>query len=220
METDFKREIVKEILALSGSRAPYNIFYDWVECMALAIANSTTYRHDEIWQRRENQYLNIINSYDDKGESFIKMYGFLTLAFEDYMGDILGEIYMESGCNNKNTGQFFTPYHVSKTMAELSITKKDLTKPINLYEPSCGAGSAIIATAEVLKEKDINYQKSMNVVAQDLDWKAVYMTYIQLSMLGIKATVVQGDTLAEPFTGSGYPPERVFYTPMKIWRIC
>lgn len=71
----------------------------------------------------------------------------------------------------------------------------------------------IIAAVRVLKERGVNPQRCMKVVAQDLDWKGVYMTYLQLSILGIKATVVQGDTLTEPYTGKGYPPERVLRTP-------
>ena len=66
-----------------------------------------------------------------------------------------------------------------------------------------------------MKEKGINYQRKMDVVAQDLDWKGVYMCYLQLSLLGIKATVVQGDTLAEPYS-KGYPPDRVLHTPAKM----
>ena len=73
----------------------------------------------------------------------------------------------------------------------------------------------IIATAAALKEKGINYQKNMEVAAQDLDWKGVYMCYLQLSLLGIRAVCVQGDTLAEPYISS-YPSDRVLYTPAKM----
>ena len=73
----------------------------------------------------------------------------------------------------------------------------------------------IIAEARVLKDRGINPQRCMEVIAQDLDWKGVYMTYVQLSLLGIKATVVQGDTLCEPFDERKYNPERVLYTPAR-----
>lgn len=71
----------------------------------------------------------------------------------------------------------------------------------------------IIAVAKILLQRGVNPQRCMRVVAQDLDWKGVYMTYVQLSLLGIKATVVQGDTLIEPFDSRRYPKERVMYTP-------
>lgn len=70
----------------------------------------------------------------------------------------------------------------------------------------------IIATASALKKNGFDWQRKMEVVAQDLDWKGVYMCYLQLSLLGIRAICVQGDTLSEPYTGRGYLPERVLYT--------
>ena len=75
----------------------------------------------------------------------------------------------------------------------------------------------IIAAARALKEQGENYQRKMRVVAQDLDWKAVYMCYVQLSLLGVNAVVVQGNTLAEPWTPySDTPSERVWYTPARM----
>ena len=65
-----------------------------------------------------------------------------------------------------------------------------------MHEPSTGGGGIIIAAAKVLKDRGLNYQKCLKVVAQDLDWKGVYMTYVQLSLLGIEATVIQGDSLS------------------------
>ncbi len=38
------------------------------------------------------------------------------------------------------------------------------------------------------------------------------MTYIQLSLLGVRAIVVQGDTLVDPYR-KGYDECRVFRTP-------
>ena len=73
----------------------------------------------------------------------------------------------------------------------------------------------IIAAAAVMKDRGISYQDVLEVVAQDLDWKAVYMCYVQLSLLGINATVVQGSTLKEPYV-QGYPEERIFRTPKKV----
>lgn len=56
------------------------------------------------------------------------------------------------------------------------------------------------------------YQKRLKVIAQDLDWLGVYMTYVQCSIIGIDAIVVQGDTLKEPYI-EGYPFKRILRTP-------
>ena len=211
---DHEAEIVKIINKLSGSRSPYDVLYDWVKCTALSISNTSDFFHGKIWKQREEEYLRTIRPYKKDACRFSEMTGLLSLALDDDMSDMLGKIYMAAGCGNKNTGQFFTPFHLSKMVAELTVPD-DISpeNPLIINEPSAGGGGMIIAVAKALKEKGVNFQRSMKVVAQDLDWKGVYMTYIQLSLLGIKATVVQGDTLCEPFDSKNYPKERILYTP-------
>lgn len=212
-----KREIVKIIKSMSGRYSAYDIFSDWVAMCALSVQNSMYLIHNGLWQQREQQYFDIARKYNvEEGTQLVRMFELLACALEEQMSDVLGEIYMESGCGNKNTGQFFTPYHLSVATAQLGIPS-DISeeKPFLMNEPSAGGGGMIIAAAQVLRDRGLNYQRCMNVIAQDLDWKGVYMTYVQLSLLGIKATVVQGNTLSEPYV-KGYPAERVFYTPAKM----
>lgn len=211
---DYEKEIVKKINSLSGSRSPYEVFCDWIKCTALGISNFTDIFHNSVWQQREEEYLKTIKPYGKDAQEFVTMSGLLTFALEENITDVLGKVYMDSGCGNKNTGQFFTPFHVSEAVAQMSLPKDTSPEnPITLNEPSCGGGGMIIAAAKILKDRGVNPQTSMRVVAQDLDWKGVYMTYIQLSLLGIDATVVQGNTLSEPYRKDQYPPERVFRTP-------
>ena len=89
---------------------------------------------------------------------------------------------------------------------------------VKVHEPTCGSGSMIIAIAKEIKRKGKNYQEKMQVIAQDLDWNNVYMTYIQLSLLNIKATIVQGDTLEEPFSKIK-DNTKIFKTPAQCLRI-
>ena len=137
-------------------------------------------------------------------------------ALEEEMTDVLGEVYMATDLGSKSTGQFFTPFHLSELCAKMALPhwEKEYSEhgTISLNEPSCGGGGMIIAAAKVMRDAGINPQRALNVVAQDLDWKGVYMTYLQLSLLGIRAKVVQGDTLADPYR-AGYPPERILRTP-------
>ena len=209
-----KREIIKMLNSMSGSRSTYDVFSDWVKLMALSIQNSCQIFHDAIWNAREGEYLKTITPYGTDGMKFVEMAGMLAETMETEMSDFLGEIYMESGCGNKNTGQFFTPFHLSYACARLSLCGKDHSKPIAINEPSCGGGGMIIAAAKTLKDCGVNYQCSMKVVAQDLDWKAVYMCYVQLSLLGINAIVIQGNTLTE--TWNSRPKECIFRTPKNM----
>lgn len=210
-----KDKIISMLQQISGTYSPYDIFVDWVTCMALSIQNTCYILHDEIWKQREKQYLDIIDKYDEKErDTLTQMCALLTDSLEEDMQDVLGYIYMQAGCGNKNTGQFFTPFHISIATASLAVPKNiSEMNPLTLYEPSVGGGGMIIASAKVLFERKINYQKAMKVVAQDLDWKSVYMTYVQTSLLGINAIVIQGNTLQEPYIPGEYLNERTFRTP-------
>lgn len=73
----------------------------------------------------------------------------------------------------------------------------------------------IIAIAQSLADRGVNYQRKMHATAQDIEWRAVHMCYVQLSLLGISATCVQGDTLNDPYR-KGYETRRVMYTPEKM----
>ena len=209
---NYTKEIIERINKLSGSRSPYEVFCDWIKCSAISIQNACQI-HNDLWKKREEQYMQTIRPYGEHGLEFGDMLGFLTMALENDISDILGQVYMEAELGNKSTGQFFSPFHISRMCAELSLRDQDGSQKITLNEPSCGAGGMIIATAAVLKDRNVNYQLCLDVIAQDLDWKAVYMCYVQLSLLGIRAVAVQGDTLSAPYIPRKTNPECIFYTP-------
>ena len=214
-----KKEIVSKIQKMSGKYSPDMIFADWVMCSALAIQNSCYLIHDTVWQSREKQYINTMNKYElSERREFVNMLFLLTDAFEEGASDILGEIYMESGCGSKQTGQFFTPFHVSYLTAEMALANQIINEEekYEINEPSVGGGGMIIATAVAMKNRGINYQRCMKVVAQDLDWRSVYMAYVQFSLLGIDAIVVQGDTLLEPYNEKTTDRSHILRTPKRM----
>ena len=212
--------IIQSIQNMSGRHSPYEVFADWVKMSAISLQNACVMIHDKVWEDREQQYMLIQKKYTkDEMMTFSNMLAAVTLTFDEKFDDALGDVYMKSGCGNKGTGQFFTPYHISYATAAAGYTndirKLSQDNVIEVAEPSCGAGGMIIAIAQLMKDNGLNPQRNMHVTAQDLDWTAVYMTYVQLSLLGIRATVVQGDSLAEPYK-PGYPKERVWRTPAEM----
>lgn len=211
-----KKEIAGIIMQMSGRYAPYNIFSDWIQMSAISIQNTCCLIRNKIWRDREQAYIDTARKYTDKElELFGKMFVLLGEALTTNMSDVLGEIYMETGMGSKYTGQFFTPFHLSELCARVGIDPEQLQgdKRISLAEPSCGGGGMIIAACKVLMDYGINYQRRLEVVAQDLDWKGVYMTYLQLSLIGCRALVVQGDTLIHPYDPKRTEPSRIFRTP-------
>lgn len=118
----WKKEIVNTIQKMSGKYTYQIIFKDWIEAFAVAIQNACWPFRDGIWSAREERHKSIMAKYDkNEQEKLADLGGMLALAYEEELGDLLGEIYMESGSGNKNTGQFFTPFHVSYLTAQLAL---------------------------------------------------------------------------------------------------
>ena len=217
--TEAEKNILKQIEKFSGKHSPYTIFSDWMTMLALSIANTCTMIHGKIYQEREEWYESIKKKYDENEfMMFVEMTAYLVEALEEEMTDILGGVFMQSGAGNGRLGQFFTPFHLAELNARIGLDgmlEQCGDGKLRLSEPSSGGGSMVIAVAKALKERGIDYQKKMEVVAQDLDWLGVFMSYIQFSLLGIDAIVVQGDTLCEPYV-PGYPEERILRTPRNM----
>lgn len=216
-----KQKIEDMIRTMSGRYSAYEVFSSWIQCCAIAVANGCSARRDTLWKKREEEYISVIRRFSEEEQRmFAEMFVLLGDALTENLSDVLGEIYMEMEMGSKTAGQFFTPFHVSELVARMAIMSSDTQMTIlngemvKLNEPSCGGGGMIIAAAKILKDMGVNYQKRMDVVAQDLDWKGVYMCYLQLSLLGISAVVVQGDTLQDPWNRK-YPKERTLITPRK-----
>ena len=158
------------------------------------------YRSDEIEQR----YLNTVKQYTkEQAEEFSKLLALLVMALEEKHQDFLGQVYMQLNLGNVANGQFFTPYNVSKMMSKICFVdiEKQLEEKdfITLSEPCCGSGGMIIAYAETLKEHGYNYQYQLFVEAIDIDEMCFMMAYIQLSLLGVGAKVIHGDSLTLNF---------------------
>ena len=210
---DYKSEIVKKINEMAKYYSTHQVFRDWIEVYALSIANSCEPTGTPVWEKREQQYLSTINKYKkEEIDGFADLGGMLTLALEKDMSDILGSVYMGLETSSKVTGQFFTPDNISQLAARLlddEVVSTDM--PIKLYEPACGSSGMIIAYAKALRDKDINYQRLLDIKASDIDFACVYMSYIQLSLLGIKAVIARQDSLL----GEKVPHEHIFATPAK-----
>ena len=211
-------EIVKDINNLSGKHSSFEIFSDWVTMCAISIQNGCYLIHNDIWEGREKIFKELAKKYSEKEIKVIfNLYGKLLDAFENDRWDYLGEIFMRlnNSADKKKMGQCFTPFSVSLLNAMLTLKDIETKKTFSLYEPTCGAGGMIISVAKLLFDKGINYQTNMKVVAQDLNILCVYMTYIQLSLMGVDAIVAQGDTLSEPYI-ENYPKDRIFRTPKNL----
>ncbi|WP_289182958.1 N-6 DNA methylase [uncultured Dubosiella sp.] len=196
---------IRTLLDQNASRYSDTVVYrDWVEMMACALHNEVLYSSEV-----EKAYMSIAEKYTrEEIFRFVKAFAALTDLFEEEIRDWLGFEYMRQGGNAK-TGQFFTPFHLSEVVASL---QPPLAMEM-IEEPACGSGSMILARAKYLHSKNIAYQDTMCVTAIDVDRHCVMMAYVQLSLAGIQAKVVQGNTLTGDF-------HSCWYTPMYMLKGC
>lgn len=208
---DYKKEFINCMKSIDNSRNDYEIFSDFLTLASLSVTNAVKFN-----QEYENEYLQTIRKYSKNQGKFPELLAIVVNAFEqNNFQDFLGEVFMQCGFGSKRNAQFFTPYHVSEFMAQITLLETDLNKDyITLSDPCCGAGGMIIAGAEVLYKRDINPQTKMFFVAQDIDKKCFEMTYIQTSLIGLAGQVIWGDTLT-------LTSNRFYNTPMTchpLWR--
>ncbi len=202
---DYLKEFNKKLEQIDHSKNIVTKFSDFLSLSTYSLVQPF-YKSPKI----EEKYLNISHNYTkEEVQIFSKMLAIVISALSENFQDFLGQIFMSNDMGNNYKGQFFTPYHVSKMMAEIQLINLENLKDKNIItvsEPCSGAGGMIIAFAETLKEKGINYQNKIYVEAMDIDDLCYKMTYIQLSLLGIPAKVIKGNTLSLEIQEALYTP--------------
>lgn len=151
------------------------------------------------------------------GESDIsnlhELFGLMVCALEAKFHDFLGAIFMELELGDDRNGQYFTPYNVQSLLARLLMPDVDETIRregfVTVSDPASGAAGMIVAYAEVLLEAGYNPSEQMFGSCIDIDPIAADMAFIQLSLLGIPAEVVTGNTLTMQLNRVRYTP--VYY---------
>lgn len=203
---DYLKEFTTKLENLDRSKNIATVFKDFLTLCTCALAQPF-YRSDKL----EQIYLDTVKTYTkEQANEFSQMLALLVSALENEFQDFLGKVYMSLKIGSSANGQFFTPYCVSKMMSEINFIeveeKLKANDFISLSDPCCGSSGMIIAFAETMKNNNYNYQKQLFVEVIDIDEMCFMMSYIQLSLYGIPARVMLGDSLAWKF-------QRVLYTP-------
>lgn len=221
-----QKNIIKMMDSFGGRYSRWEIWQDFIIMSATSIANALGGPHREA---RERDYLARASKYTPAEiKVFSEMLYEVSAALErEPDQDFLGDLFMSLGLGNEWKGQFFTPYDVCRAMAGMTFdtTMKDKIEQqgwIGVNDPACGAGALLIAVANECQRprNNVNYQTSVLFVAQDIDFLAGCMCYIQLSLLGCPGYVVIADSIVHPSTSydsRGLIPvdgPNVWYTPM------
>ena len=218
MANNFKHKDISQIFDMRD-RDHYTVIRDFFELSAISIRNN--FDHGNEYANLEKRYMEIAQGYKKEYlEGFATALGMLGKKTQDAVNgnapfaDWAGELYMDSGTSNGKAGQFFTPYHLSKLMAECTFDKDKLKAEIaadsdhviTIAEPTCGAGGIIVAAIDALNEAGVNYSWNAFVDCGDIDPRCVHMTYVTLSLLGVPAVVKLGDALMMEYRQAWFTP--------------
>lgn len=186
---------------------------------AIAIANAVDKAQ---FEQREKRYLEIVAQYQkEEVSNLVKAFAHLVQCWEKRVAtgefsDVLGSTFMMMGMGNASTGQFFTPYEVSRLMAGMLMADHNAHQAqlkqqgfITLQEPACGAGGMVVAAIHALVDSGINYQQALHVTAIDIDRRCVHMTYLQLALLHVPAIIIQGNALLLEVFETWYTPAHI-----------
>ncbi len=190
-----EKEFLKRFDSLCHGHTRGRVFHDWVTMASSALIVRANPNEAE---RSEAEYMALVDRYKpDELQGFAELLGIATVALLDEPQDFLGSVFMQAELGNDRMGQFFTPYHLSYLIADLTIHDIDVTKPlITVQEPACGSGGMIVALAHAAQKRGVDVQSQLYVVATDLSEVAARMCYIQFAVSGIPAHVCWGNTLS------------------------
>ncbi len=210
-------EIIKQIENAAYTINKSKLISDVFECGAITISNAVDFTKST---EREERYKQIMNTYQPKERELIadifgKIFALLSsVVYDDgKFADYLGELFMRCNQGNKYSGQFFTPYSVSRLMAEMTVTDDKIKQGeiITINDCCCGGGSMLLAAVEVLKNRyGVNYARDCFIDAGDIDERCVHMTYLQLSLAGVPAIVKHQDVFTRKLWGVWKTPAYIF----------
>lgn len=219
------KPLVRLIEQAAQRHSIWQVFSDFLEMSAISISSPVDPVH---WEEREKRYMETIKRYSrEELDLFPQMFEGLVEALEQCtqegrLDDILGKVFHELELHNKYKGQFFTPMSVCDMMGMISADGTDIAHALEkqgyftVCEPCVGSGAMILGMVNALSKMGVNYCQQMVVTGVDIDLKCVHMAYLQLSLYGIPAVVIHGNSLTCEEWSRWYTP--VYVTQNWVFR--
>ncbi|WP_018108245.1 type I restriction-modification system subunit M [Bacteroides propionicifaciens] len=136
-------------------------------------------------------------------------------SFEDNQIDLFGDAYEYLISNyaanaGKSGGEFFTPQHVSKLIAQLAMHKQ--TSVNRIYDPAAGSGSLLLQA----KKHFDNHIIEEGFFGQEINHTTYNLARMNMFLHNInydKFNIVLGDTLRNPKLGDHKPFDAIVSNP-------
>jgi hypothetical protein len=213
---DLRKQFIKVFNDLARHRERHDVLADFLEMAFCAIRKKTLPPGSDA-DAIEARYMAVVgrNTKEDV-RAMPELLGITALAMQEGGCDFLGQIVVELELPNQHMGQFFTPYDVSRMMAEMTFDTVDEIIAeqgfVTVQEPACGAGGMIIAAADVLAARGFDIGCQLYMDATDISPMCFRMSYLQASLRGIPAIIRRGNTLSrEMFEQAVTPAFLPFY---------
>ncbi len=140
------------------------------------------------------------------------------LNFGDFHGsqiDLFGDAYEFLISNyaanaGKSGGEFFTPQHVSKLIAQIAMHKQ--TSVNKIYDPACGSGSLLLQAKKHFDEHIVTggfFGQELNHTTYNLARMNMFLHNINYDKFNIQL----GDTLIKPHFGDDKPFDAIVSNP-------
>lgn len=213
---------VKDFLRLLSkrdrSKRQTEVFADFCELAYCALAKKASPFPDQRDQL-EAQYMQVVSRYRDPDDirAMPEMLALALSAIRAGGTDFMGQVAAEQGALDAGLGQFFTPYEVSRLIAEMSlgdaaamIADKGF---LTLQEPAAGAGGMLLAAADTLEAQNIALT-DVWMEAIELSRSTYHMLYVQMAARGIAGCVICGNSLSLETYASAYTPAAAEFVAM------
>lgn len=147
-----------------------------------------------------NRLGNTVKDKNDRLAKVLKGVESLDLTIEDNQGDLFGDAYEFLISNyaanaGKSGGEFFTPQHVSKLIAQLAVHGQSSVNKI--YDPAAGSGSLLLQARKHVSEHLIEegyFGQEINYTTYNLARMNMFLHNINYDKFNIQ----NGNTLEEP----------------------
>lgn len=213
---DLRKQFIKAFDRLAHHRERHDVLADFLEMATCAIRKKTLPPGPDA-DAIEERYMAVVKRHRPEDvRAMPELLGITAIAVQEGGCDFLGQVVVELELPNQHMGQFFTPYDVSRMMAEMTFDTVDEIIAeqgfVTVLEPACGAGGMIVAAADVLEARGFDIGRQLYVDGTDISPMCFRISYLQASLRGIPATIRRGNTLSrETFEHAITPAFLPFY---------
>jgi len=189
-----KEEFIKILKSINPLMQLNDVFSDWLKITAAFLY---------FWKKNKSvneEYIEIMKKYSKEEQSkFADLLAITAIELGKGKYDFLGEVFISAKLHRNKKTQILTPYPVSEMLSKMALGEIEFNKDEIYFinDPCCGSGRLLITAAKYLETYNFDKSKNALYIGIDIDERFAEMTFIQLSLLGLPAIVIWGNSLTK-----------------------